>query len=226
MILDPSAVHLFDVPSLLPEFDIKEIERNLKYVGLVFQEKPGRHEKKIITDAKRAGIACFLVENLNSAQLCANLVYNLNQIGEFVYVFTNEILLFQIIGPRTTIYFKKEGKFYDIKEVEEKFGIEPWKIADLFSFIGFKEKEVPGVLGIEIDKILKWLKYFSSAEELLARPDLLEFIENQNTFHFQNLLKKQEKKIIENLKKLKIEPNYLFSIKKEAFLVRKKSRII
>jgi 5'-3' exonuclease len=219
-------VHLFDIPSLVPDFNLKKINEKIKYIGFVFNSIQSSIEKKIFDLAKKIGYACFTFENLNSNQICANLAYNLNQIGEFVCIWTNDPLLFQVAGPRINIFFQRENDLYDFKKIEEKFGIEPWKLPDLFSFIGFEEKKAGGVIGIEKEKVLKWLKFFSSAEEMVFRLDLLELVEDEKTFHYQNLIKKQEEKILNNLRLLKLEPNFLISIKKENFSIKKKAKVI
>ncbi len=219
-------IHLFDIPSLLPDFNLKKISKDIKYLAIIFNSDMNKEEKKIFDFAKKMGYAYFSFENLNSKQVCANIAYNLNQRGEFVYIWTNDFLLFQIAGPRTNIFYQKENNLYDFKKIQERFGVEPWKLPDLFSIIGCEEKEISNILGIEREKILKWLNFFSSTEELISRIDLLEIVEDERTFHYQNLLKKQEKKILENLKKLKIEPSFLITVKKENFSVKKRARII
>lgn len=221
-----SGINLLDIPSLLPEFDLKNIDKNINFLGMVFNWEMGKEEEKIFSKAKGRGFSCFRIENLNSSEVCANLAYNLNQIGEFVFIWTNDSLLFQVIGPRTNIYFYKEKKLHNIETIEKKFKIEPWKIPDLFSFLGFKEKDIKPVIGIERDKVLKWIKYFSSTEELLNRLDLLEIIEDKKTFHYQNLIEKQKEKILQNLKKLKLEPSFLIPVKKENFVIKKRSKIL
>ncbi len=104
-------------------------------------------------------------------------------------------MLFQLVGPRSFVYYEKGKKFYDRDEIFKEYEIEPWKIPDLLSLTGFKEKDLLGVLGIKRERVLKWLNFFSSTEELIMRLDLLEKIEDENTFHFQNLIKKQEKNL-------------------------------
>lgn len=221
-----SGIFLFDIPSLLPDFSLKKIDKKIKFLGLVFNWKKEKEEKKIFNEARKEGFSCFEVENLKSVEVCVNLSYNLNQIGEFLYIFTNDFLLLQIVGPRTNIHLYKKNKIYDIKRIQEEFGVEPWKIPDLFSFLGYKEKNINPVMGIEKEKIIKWINYFASAEELINRLDLLEMIEDRNTFHYQNLIKKQEKKILENLGKLKLETSFLIPLKKELFAIRKRAKII
>lgn len=221
-----SEVFLFDVPSLLPKFDLRKIDKKIKYLGLIFNFNIKKNEEKIFKEAKRYGFACLSIENMSSSIACANLTYNLNQIGEFVCIWTNNILMFQLAGPRTTIHFYKKNRLYDVELIRKEFEIDPWKIPDLFSFIGFKEKNIKKVLGIEKDKILKWIKYFSSAEELVNRFDLLELIEDKSTFHYQNLIRKQTNKILENLSKLKLEPSFLIPVKKEIFSIKKKAKLI
>lgn len=226
MIKDVSAILLFDVPSLLPDFNLKKIDKKINYLGLVFNSNMTKEEEKFFIKAIKSGFSCFGIDNLKSAEVCANLAYNLNQIGEFVFVYTNDFLLFQITGPRTNIFFHKKNKIYDVELIQEEFGVEPWKIPDLYSLLGLEEKNVNPVIGIEKDKVLKWIKYFSSCEELVNRLDLLELIEDKNTFYYQNLIRKQEKKIKENLSKLKLEPSFLIPVKKEIFAIKKKSKII
>lgn len=219
-------IFLFDVPSLLPKFSLKKIDRKIKYLGLIFNFNMEKEEEKIFKEAKKSGFACFNIENMNSSMTCANLAYNLNQIGEFVCIWTNNILIFQVAGARTKIHFYKKNKLYDVDLIKEEFEVEPWKIPDLLSFIGFEEKNIKKVLGIEKDKILKWIKYFSNTEELINRLDLLELIEDENTFYYQNLIRKQSDKILKNLSKLKLEPSFLIPVKKEIFSIKKKAKII
>lgn len=221
-----SGIFVFDLPSILPKFTFKEIDKKINFLGLVFNWEMEEEEEKFFNEAKNRGFPCFRIENLSSTQSCANIAYNLNRIGEFVYLWTNDITLLQMIGPRTYVYYYKKYKIYDYYETILDFDIDPWKLPDLFSLLGVEEKGIKGIMGVEEDRILKWIRYFSSAEELLARLDLLEVVEEERPFYYQNLIKKQEKKILDNLKKLKLTPSFFMSLKKELFSIKKKSKII
>ncbi len=110
MKFEEEGIHLFDVPSLIP-LNINKINKNLKYLAFVFNFNLKREEKKIYEEAQERGYTCFIIENLNSAEICANFVYNLNQIGEIVLIHTNNFLLFQLVGPRSFVYYEKKKKF-------------------------------------------------------------------------------------------------------------------
>ncbi|MFN8671796.1 MAG: DNA polymerase I [Candidatus Sericytochromatia bacterium] len=93
-------------------------------------------------------------------------------------VITGDQDLMQIVSDKTSIYLpNKEGaglKKYEIKDVIEKYGVEPSQIIDFKAIKGDASDNIPGVKGIGEKGATKLIQDFKSLENLYENIDKID----------------------------------------------------
>jgi len=75
---------------------------------------------------------------------------------------------FQLVDEDVLIFDDLRGKWYDRTAVEEKFGVPPEQLVDLFALVGDSSDNIPGVPGVGIKTAARLIKEFGSLEGVLA----------------------------------------------------------
>lgn len=83
--------------------------------------------------------------------------------------------LLQLVSEHVQVLLPKRGVTetvrYDVKAVEEKYGIKPQQIIDLKGLMGDTSDNIPGIPGVGEKTALKLLKQFGTVEEVVNRID-------------------------------------------------------
>ena len=79
--------------------------------------------------------------------------------------------MLQLIDENTTIVDTMKGKRFGIKEVMERFGIEPSLITEIMGLAGDSSDNIPGVKGIGEKTAAKLIQEFGTIENLLLNID-------------------------------------------------------
>src|SRR3989304_4878050 len=79
--------------------------------------------------------------------------------------------MLQLIDKNTTIVDTMKGKRFGIKEVMERFGIEPSLITEIMGLAGDSSDNIPGVKGIGEKTAAKLIQEFGTIENLLLNID-------------------------------------------------------
>src|SRR3989338_3655189 len=87
--------------------------------------------------------------------------------GFRVTIVTGDKDLMQLVEDNLELFDSMTGKRTGIKEVEEKFGVLPEKVADVLGLMGDSSDNIPGVPGIGPKTGMKLIQEFSSLENLL-----------------------------------------------------------
>ncbi len=116
------------------------------------------------------------------------------KIGFKVTIVTGDKDLMQLVEGNLELFDSMTGKRTGIKEVEEKFGVIPEKVADVLGLMGDSSDNIPGVPGIGPKTGMKLIQEFSSLENLLnnlkdIKQDSLK--EKLETYREQALLSKR-----------------------------------
>ncbi len=89
--------------------------------------------------------------------------------GVSVTIVSSDKDLMQLVNKNTKMYDSMKNNFIGIKEVKEKFGVNPSKIIDVMALAGDSIDNVPGVSGIGIKTAAELINNFNSLENVLAK---------------------------------------------------------
>lgn len=91
--------------------------------------------------------------------------------GLDVYMVTSDKDLMQMVTDSVFMYDPMKGAVIGGKDVEEKFGVPPDKIIDLFGLMGDSSDNVPGLPKVGQKTAVELLRQFGSLEDVIAHPD-------------------------------------------------------
>ncbi|MDO8528228.1 MAG: DNA polymerase I [Deltaproteobacteria bacterium] len=114
------------------------------------------------------GIPMFVLPGFEADDLIATLAREAVEKNYNVTVISGDKDLMQLVGEKVDMWDPMKEKHYGIKEVIERFGVEPEKIADVMGLIGDTSDNIPGVSGIGPKTASKLIQEFGSLENLLA----------------------------------------------------------
>ena len=90
---------------------------------------------------------------------------------------------FQLIDNTTSIYFTKRGisdiKIYNIDNLKQEYGVEPWQVVDLKALQGDSSDNIPGVRGIGPKTATELINTFGSLDGVYANLDSIKGGTNQ-----------------------------------------------
>ncbi len=89
--------------------------------------------------------------------------------GVSVTIISSDKDLMQLVNKNTKMYDSMKDKFIGVKEVKEKFGVEPSKIIDVQALAGDRIDNIPGVSGIGVKTAAELVNNFNSLENVLAK---------------------------------------------------------
>jgi len=89
--------------------------------------------------------------------------------GVSVTIISSDKDLMQLVNKNTKMYDSMKDKFIGVKEVKEKFGVEPSKIIDVQALAGDRIDNIPGVSGIGVKIAAELINNFNSLENVLAK---------------------------------------------------------
>ena len=91
--------------------------------------------------------------------------------GISVTIISSDKDLMQLVNKKTKMYDSMKDNFIGIKEVKEKFGVDPSKLIDLQALAGDSVDNIPGVPGIGVKTASELLNNFGNLENLFSRLD-------------------------------------------------------
>ena len=89
--------------------------------------------------------------------------------GVSVTIISSDKDLMQLVNKNTKMYDSMKDKFIGVKEVKEKFGVEPSKVIDVQALAGDRIDNIPGVSGIGVKTAAELINNFNSLENVLAK---------------------------------------------------------
>ncbi len=114
---------------------------------------------------KALGIPILEKEGYEADDLIGTLVKKWEH-GKIIIISGDKDLM-QLISPQVIMYDPMKNKRYEIKEVEEYFGVPPEKVTDLMGLCGDTSDNIPGIPGIGKKTAAELIRRFGSIEELL-----------------------------------------------------------
>lgn len=119
--------------------------------------------KKIIEGYR---IATLEKEGYEADDLIATVAKKVSPEIEIVII-TGDKDILQLVNDRITVYDTMKDKKFGIKEVKERFGVEPEKIVEVMGLAGDPIDNIPGVPGIGEKTAIELIQKFGSIENLL-----------------------------------------------------------
>jgi len=139
------------------------------------------------------GIAIFEKIGFEADDIIATITNLAKQKGLSTIIVSSDKDILQLVDDNTVVFspYKDEGAIYDRKNVLERFGVSPHKIADLIALMGDSVDNIPGVPGIGEKTAVELITKFGSLEQLLNNVDKIK-------------QEKTKKVILDNLDKLNL----------------------
>lgn len=132
-------------------------------------------------------IPIFEKQGFEADDIIATLAKKCVKEGLEVVVVSSDKDILQLVSEHILVFnpYKEEGIFYDKETINERFGVEPARIADIISLMGDASDNLPGVEGIGAKTAVKLVKEFGSLDNLLEhteriKPDKLAGLIAQN----------------------------------------------
>ena len=91
--------------------------------------------------------------------------------GLSVTIVSSDKDLMQLVNKNTKMYDSMKNNYIGIKEVKEKFGVEPSKLIDVLALAGDSIDNIPGVSGIGIKTAAELINSYNNLENILDKAD-------------------------------------------------------
>ncbi|MBI4949201.1 MAG: DNA polymerase I [Deltaproteobacteria bacterium] len=114
--------------------------------------------------ARAFNIPSLEMSSFEADDIIATIVKRLEGEGVKTAIITGDKDMYQLVDDNTVILDYLSGKEHGLKEVIEKFGVEPGRIKDLLALAGDSSDSIPGVTGVGFKTAAKLLKEFGSLE--------------------------------------------------------------
>jgi DNA polymerase-1 len=144
----------------LPAVKSKEMPENLK------PQIP--YIKELV---KAFNIPVLELEGYEADDIIGTLSRHMKEKNIEVIIIAADKDMLQLIDENTTIVDTMKGKRFGIKEVMERFGIEPSLITEIMGLAGDSSDNIPGVKGIGEKTAAKLIQEFGTIENLLLNVD-------------------------------------------------------
>jgi DNA polymerase-1 len=152
------------------KYDAYKIHRKPMPEGLISQ-------MPIIKDVVAAyNIPIFQVAGFEADDVLATIVKKCKSSDLEVYIATGDKDVLQLVDSRTMVWSPhfKEDVIYDVRMVNEKFGVGPERIRDFMSLMGDTSDNIPGVPGIGPKTAAELIHEFSTLENILSSVDSIK----------------------------------------------------
>lgn len=121
------------------------------------------------------GIKRYELENYEADDIIGTLSSQAEKGDWDVKVFTGDKDLLQLVTENVEVALTRKGisevEAYDLKQVEERYGINPNQIIDMKGLMGDPSDNIPGVPGVGEKTAIKLIKQFGTLEETLESID-------------------------------------------------------
>ncbi len=116
-------------------------------------------------------IPSFEKAGYEADDIIGTLVKQLKSPDRDIVIITGDKDLMQLVAGRVTIFDTMKNITVGIKEVKERFGVEPEGIPEVFGLMGDTSDNIPGVPGIGEKTAVKLIKDFGTIKELFQHLD-------------------------------------------------------
>ena len=117
------------------------------------------------------GVGTIIVPGFEADDLIASSSRKIVEAGGCVTVLSTDKSFCQLLSNAVAVYDHFSGRNHDRCYVQERFGVEPDQLVDLFALAGDSSLDIPGVRGIGVHTAAKLLHHYGSLEDVLAVAD-------------------------------------------------------
>ena len=117
------------------------------------------------------GWPILIKEGVEADDVIGTLAKKANEENISVTISTGDKDLAQLVNKKTSLVNTMTNEHLDIDGVKNKFGVSPSLIIDYLTIIGDKADNIPGVEKAGPKTALKWLKEFSSLDNIIKNSD-------------------------------------------------------
>ena len=114
-------------------------------------------------------IPALELSGFEADDIIATIARDCEEKGLAVVVVTGDKDLMQIVTGNVRLLDTMKDKESGLREVEERFGVDPGRVIDILGLAGDTSDNIPGVPGIGEKTAIKLIKEFGSLDGLLAR---------------------------------------------------------
>jgi DNA polymerase-1 len=119
--------------------------------------------------AEALGIAVLASPGFEADDIMGTLADRFSKEGVSVTLVSGDKDLMQLVGDCVSIYDGMKGLWIGPKQVEERFGVGPDRVADVLALAGDQSDNVPGVPGIGPKTASRLVAEYGPVEEVIAR---------------------------------------------------------
>ncbi len=124
---------------------------------------------KEIVDA--LNISLVEKEGYEADDLIATLVEKFSPFAEEIVIVTGDKDALQLVNDKVFVLSEPKDIFFTREKVQEKYGVQPEALTDVFALSGDVTDNIPGVAGIGEKTAVKLIQQFGSIENLYANLD-------------------------------------------------------
>ena len=129
----------------------------------------------IVREATDAlGIPRIEMDGYEADDIIATYTKEAEKNGVTVTIVSRDKDLMQLVNKTTKMYDPYKNELVGIKEVKEKFGVDPSKMIDLQAVAGDSSDNIPGVSGIGVKIGAELINRFGNLENLLSNIDKIK----------------------------------------------------
>ncbi|MBN1621675.1 MAG: DNA polymerase I [Endomicrobiales bacterium] len=134
-----------------------------------------KNQMPLARDAARAlNLEVFEKEGYEADDIIATLAKDAEKDKVNVVIVTGDKDAYQLVDNNISILNEQKSIIYTPQKVEEKYGLKPEKMIDMFSLMGDSSDNVPGVRGIGEKTAVKLLQKFGSLENIFKNINSIE----------------------------------------------------
>ena len=138
-------------------------------------------ERWLQTNVPLIGFASLSMPNTEADDLIASYARKAVEDGRDVVIATNDKDLLQLTSERVSIYSTAKADtgsngfaLLGPKKIEEKWGVEPRRIAEILALTGDSSDNIPGVPGVGEKTAAQLIRSYETVENLLARLETVQ----------------------------------------------------
>ena len=114
------------------------------------------------------GLAHYMRDGFEADDIIAQLAREGKKRGWDVMIVSGDKDVLQLVNEQVKVLNEPKDKIFDIAAVEERYGVPPWKIPDVFALMGDTSDNIPGVRGIGEKTAIKLIQDYGNLDHLLA----------------------------------------------------------
>jgi protein Xni len=126
---------------------------------------------QIVERFDNEGVGTVIVSGVEADDLIASIALKIVEAGGRVTVLSTDKSFCQLLSIGISVYDHFSGQERDHRYVQERYGVEPDQLVDLFALAGDSSLDIPGIRGIGVRTAAKLLRDYRGLEDVFAAAD-------------------------------------------------------